>query len=151
MFNGILYSAYYLVALFYLAAGILLLIYPHLIEVHLKKCFPLLASYRYQRIANSVNLIAIGIGLLIIGNMIVEKEFFGFFVALMLSGLEMYLGIAFYFFEERDLPQAIIHVVLHVILLTAIGVFILHNFSPQIDEFRGQAATALSSLVPWNF
>lgn len=142
--------AYYLVAVFYCVFGILLLTHPHFCEQHLKVCFPLLASYRYQRVVNSLNLISIGLGLIIIGQLLAQGALIGFFLALVLSGLEMYLGISFYYLEERNLTQAIIHFWLHIILMVAIGAFILSSFGQEITLLRTQGASLVTSIIPWN-
>lgn len=150
MFATVLIIAYYLVAVFYCSFGILLLTHPHFCEQHLRVCFPLLASYRYQRVVNSLNLISIGLGLIIIGQLLAQDSLAGFFLALVLSGLETYLGIAFYYFEERNLTQAIIHFWLHIILVVALGAFILSSFAPEITLIRTQSASLITSMIPWN-
>lgn len=149
MFGTLLYVVYYAVALFYLLFGVLLLTHPHLSEKRLKKCFPLLASYKYQRIANSINLTSIGAGLLIIGNMIKLDVFAGFLFALILSALEVYLGIMFYYIEERDMTQAVIHVVLHILIVFLIGIFILQHYSHQIYTMQHETATMIKAFFPW--
>lgn len=151
MFAKVLICAYYLVAIFYFVFGILLLSHPHFVQKHLKPCFPLLASYRYQQVVNSLNLITVGLGLLIIGKLLEQKTFLGFFIALILSGLEIYLSIAFYYYEEKNVSQAIIHFFLHIILIVIIGAFILSSFSSEISELSHQTASLVSTLVIWNF
>ncbi len=149
MFETILSAIYYLISLFYLSFGVLLLTHPHFVEHHIRPLFPLLASFKYQRIGNSINLILVGVILLLVGNLIVESSVYGFFLALTLSGLEVYLGIVFYYFEERNIPQSILHFVLHLIIVFVIGGFMLSYFPDEIARVEENAASLLLSFT-WN-
>ena len=149
MIETILSILYYLVSLFYLTFGVLLLTYPQFVEHHVKPLFPVLASFKYQRIGNSINLILVGIILLLVGNLITEASIYGFFIAIILSGLEVYLGIVFYYFEERNITQSIIHFVLHIIFVLVIGGFMLSYFQEDIKEISENAAS-LFMTHSWN-
>lgn len=149
MFETILSVIYYLVSLLYLSFGVLLLTYPHFVEHHIKPLFPLLASFKYQRIGNSINLVIVGTTLLVVGKLIMISNIYGFFIALILSGLEVYLGIAFYYFEERDITQSVLHFVLHLIFVLVIGSFMLSYFSVEITRVEKSAASLFFSHT-WN-
>lgn len=138
------YIAYYLVAFFYVASGILLLLYPKAIEHKLKDLFPLLVSFRYSHTVTSLNLIGVGCGLLFIAKAISELSPIGIFSALILSAFEVYLGVKFYYFEERNVSQAIIHLILHLIIVFVIGWFLLTKFSSTITLVQLKATAVLS-------
>ncbi len=145
----ILSIAYYGVAMFYFGFGLLLLLKPSLVEHKLKACFPVLAAFKYQRVANSINLLGIGIALLLIGNMVLSFSFYGFFIALILSALEVYLGIMFYYIEEKDVFQAVLHFVVHILIVILIGYFVIHHFDTELVKLQNQTATALSAISIW--
>ena len=141
MFETILSFVYYLVALFYLAYGALLLVTPHVVVAHIPRFFPLLASFRYHTLATSLNLIGAGAMLLIVGEFINNLSVEAIFVALLLSGLEVYLGIKFYYLEEHDIPQAITHVTLHLFIVIAVGWLLLTEYEPAIRTLEIEALT----------
>lgn len=140
------YIIYNLVALFYLVCGVLLLLYPNRIETLLKKLFPLLASFKYSALVNSLNLILVGSLLIIVGKLIGQHNIIGIYFALVLSALEVYLGFKFYYFEERDVTQANIHVILHSLLcVILIGMSLLY-FSDQISNLHNDLALVIKSF-----
>lgn len=141
MFESILSITYFVVALFYLIYGTLLLLTPHSVFSHIPRFFPLLASFRYHTLATSLNLMAVGATLLIIGKYISNWSAGAIFIALVLSGLEVYLGLAFYYREEHDVPQAIIHVVLHTLLVCVIGWVLLAEYGDTLTRVHIEALT----------
>ncbi len=145
MFSAILFISYYLVALFYLSFGTLLITHPRFVEHRIHSLFPLLAHFKLQRLANGVNLIVMGVILLLVGNLMAASNVMGFFLALVLSAWEVYLGVTFYYFEKKDIPQAVIHLVLHIALVAAVGGLILFSYSSQVDQLRDFCAYTISS------
>lgn len=144
IFVTFLYFTYVAVALFYLASGILLLLYPKTINHRLSALFPLLASFKYSRRLTSLNLILVGAGLLILSESLQSPTLFGFFCALVLSGLEVFLGVKFYYLEENNLPQALIHVILHTVLVVLLFLYLLLYFPNEISFLQQQAASLIS-------
>lgn len=92
----------------------------------------------------SLNLIGVGCGLLFIAKAISELSPIGIFSALILSAFEVYLGVKFYYFEERNVSQAIIHLILHLIIVFVIGWFLLTKFSSTITLVQLKATAVLS-------
>lgn len=136
MFELLLSIAYHLVALFYLSSGVLLLMFPHIFQEHLKKLFPVLATFRYGIVANGFNLILVGLILLWVASLVTVSNVGGFLLTLTLSALEVYLGVVFYYRKERNIPQALIHFVLHILIVIAIGIFILSNFPDELRYYQ---------------
>ncbi len=146
-FADVFYFIYLAVTFFYLGSGVILFIRPQLIAHYIKPFFPLLYSFKYGTTTNSLNLIFVGIGLLMISEAIQELSFTGFFCALLLSALEVYLGFKFYYFEQRDMTQAVIHVVLHALIVVAMVFFISSYFAADINHFENQGALLLDALL----
>lgn len=146
MFETILYASYYLLSFFYLVCGALLITHPRFIEKYIRSFFPVLASFKYRRVTNGINLIIVGLLLLWIGDLIVETNIIGFWLALIISALEIYLGIAFYYFEAKDITQAIIHLCIHMIVVIALVAFMLSAFSRQIQEAQEFTGAIIFSL-----
>lgn len=145
-FAAFFYFIYNLVAFFYLISGVVLLLYPHTIQNHIKKLFPLLASWRLDTLVNSLNLVGVGSTLIIIGQLIDQSNVLGYFLALILSTLEVYLGIKFYYHEEHDTFQAIVHIVLHTILVGVLLWFMVNYFSSDISIIQNNVASVVNVL-----
>lgn len=130
-----LYSAYSFVCLLYLASGFLLLLRPEIIEQLIPKLFPLLAHFRLQRISNALNLIIVGCILLFTAEYLVEKEFIGFFIALVLSVWEVYLSVTFYlkYHTRFDVWS---HFLVHIGIVFFVGWLLLSDYEKEIDILR---------------
>lgn len=128
----LLYVAYYLVAFFYFLSGIILLIRPQVIEYFIPKFFPLLASRNRGRIENGLNLVVVGLLLFLVSNLLFGANFFGFFIALVLSIWEVFLSIIFYLKYHTHF-DAVIHFVPHSILVVFIGWVLLTVYPKDID------------------
>lgn len=142
----IFYIIYNLVALFYLICGVLVLLYPKQIENHLETLFPLLISFKYNQIVNSLNLILIGAFLIIVGKLISLHHLAGIYFALILSAFEIYLGVKFYYMEKKDLTQANIHVIVHVILCVILIKMSALFFIDEIVAVKNGIASVIGSL-----
>ncbi len=127
----LLYSAYYLVSFLYLVCGIILLVRPGIIEHIIPKLFPLLAHFKLQRISNALNLIVVGCILLITADYLLEKEFIGFFIALVLSLWEVYLSVTFYL-KHHSRFDVWSHFLIHVVIALFVGWVLLVNYERQI-------------------
>tara|TARA_B100002051_G_scaffold276684_2_gene326879 strand:+ start:8197 stop:8661 length:465 start_codon:yes stop_codon:yes gene_type:complete len=143
------YYIYLAVALFYIVSGAVLLIYPKAIANKIAGWFPLLHSFKYQNITASLNLIMVGLILLVIVRLLENWSFMGMFWAVVLSGLEVYLGIRFYYQEQRDLFQAWLHIILHLIIVIGLAYFILTHFSSDITTMEDQLASLAKATLPW--
>lgn len=146
----IFYIIYNLVALFYLICGVLVLLYPKQIENHLETLFPLLISFKYNQIVNSLNLILIGAFLIIVGKLISLHHLAGIYFALILSAFEIYLGVKFYYMEKKDLTQANIHVIVHVILCVILIKMSALFFIDEIVAVKNGIASVIGSLWFWS-
>lgn len=148
-FTTVFYYLYIAVSLFYIICGVILLLKPHYIVDRLPSLFPLLNSFKYRPLTNSLNLIFIGLLLLVVVKLIEDWSVVGLFFAVVLSGLEVYLGVKFYYHEINDIPQAIIHVVLHTIIVGVVIFFIVNYLSPELTSIQNQTGALINSLSPW--
>ena len=148
-FTAVFYYLYVAVAIFYIACGVALLLKPDTIRHKIKSLFPLLDSFKYQSTTNSLNLIAVGLLLLTVVRLIENWSVVGLFFAVVLSGLEVYLGFKFYYHEQGNISQAVIHVVLHTIIVGAVIFFMLFYLSEEITLIQNQAASTINSLSIW--
>lgn len=148
MFVSIFYYIYLAVAFFYLICGVVLLLRPTLIQRQIKPFFPLLDSFGYGVTVNSINLVLIGLGLLLISKHLLATHFLAFFTAIILSTLEVYLGFKFYYHEQRDLTQAVLHIVLHAGLVIIIILFTIDAFPVEIHTYTQQAASLILNNAP---
>ena len=146
MFEAMLYASYYLLSFFYMLCGVLLITHPHFIIKFIQSFFPVLESFKYRRVTNGINLIVVGLLLLWIGDLIVETNIVGFWLALIISSLEIYLGITYYYFEAKDVAQAIIHLGVHIIVVIALIIFMLSTFPRQIQEAQEFTGAIILSL-----
>jgi len=110
-------------------SGVLLLVRPSWIHDHIPKLFPFLGHFKLERKYNALNLILMGLFLLLVGLLMRSQNYWGYFLALVISAWEVYLSVAFYHLKQRDIPQAFIHFVIHMIFVFLVGYFILNNFS----------------------
>ena len=127
----LLYSAYYLVALFYFTCGVILFVAPSIVEHLIPKFFPLLAHFKLQRISNAVNLIVVGCVLFITADYLLAKEFIGFFVALVLSLWEVYLSVTFYL-KHHTWFDVWSHFLIHMGLALFVGWVLVVDYEKQI-------------------
>lgn len=148
-FTTVFYYSYIAVSLFYIFSGVILLIQPNFIKHKFQSFFPLLNSFKYSNIINSVNLIAVGLLLLLIVKLLEDWSVIGLFFALTLSGLEVYLGFKFYYHEQKNVPQALIHIILHSIIVGVVIFFMVFYLSAEISMIKNQAASGLSSIYSW--
>ncbi len=138
-----LYSAYYLVSLLYLASGVFLLVQPDIVERYIPKLFPLLAHFRLQRLGNAFNLIVVGVILLLTAEYLVEKEFIGFFIALVLSVWEVYLSMTFYR-KHHSRFDVWSHFWVHIVIVVFVGWLLLSDYGQEIAVLRDIWSAALS-------
>lgn len=143
MADTALHVAYYLTALFYGSCGVLLLIRPSLIEKRLSVFFPVLCTFSYRRLGNALNLIGIGVGLFIVSLLLSRENFGGYFLALILSLLEVYLGVFYYYLEVDNRAQAVIHFILHLIIATFIISLLLDRFPDSIQALKEKSAALI--------
>jgi uncharacterized membrane protein len=148
-FTAVFYYLYIAVSLFYIICGVILLLKPTVIEPRLKSLFPLLESFKYRGVTNSVNLIFVGCVLLAVVKLMEDWSVVGLFIAVVLSGLEVYLGVKFYYHEKNDMPQAIIHVVLHTIIVGVVIFFMVFYLSSEINLIQNQTGAIINSLSSW--
>lgn len=144
MFVTILYTLYYLVGLFYLGSGLLLIFSPRTIEHLVPKFFPLLAYFNLQRISNAINLILMGIVLFFVAHKLVESSFIGLFLSMFFAAWEVYLAVRFYYFHRKDVLDAAGHLILNSALVIIIAMIISGNFSVKINDKKEHGTTLIS-------
>jgi hypothetical protein len=149
IFTAVFYYIYIAVSLFYIVCGVVLLLKPQYIQNHIKPLFPVLESFKYQTVTNSINLIGVGLILLSIVKLLENWSVVGLFIAVIISGLEVYLGVKFYYHERNNVSQTLIHVILHTIIIGAVIFFIVIYLSPELSLIQNQAATTFNSIYSW--
>jgi len=147
METTILYIAYYAVAFFYLVCGALLIVKPRLVRHKIQAFFPVLVSLKYSETAQSLNLIFVGGGLMLVAKFLVFSHVLGFYLALILSALEVYLGVIFYYYELKNTTQAVIHVGIHSVLVVVIITVMLNYHSDTIAELYGQSSDSWTAAL----
>ncbi len=146
---NILAILYFLVSFFYIFFAVALLFFPKKIKLLFPALFPLLESFRFPLIINTICLASVGIFLYLIGSELILSSLWGWYFAFVLSLWEIFLVFGFYLPHKKHWSAAI-HFALHLFLVVMIANIIILGYSLQINTMQSQFTTTMNvtGLLP---